>query len=431
MSKITKQNLRHIKCIFEEQTGIDLNPAHRRSPAVSRRKLAALGAMALCIFTMLAFSQKLFTPLDGDKLVLSATYQGDGILSVYVENASDKKLAFQEKTKLFRWVTGEEVASTGGRVRFENTLFPPHSSGTMTIDLSEAYDTQTLENAVTNAESYYLLLTNRDFLFGHDWICSFRFSAAEKTPSETRPHSAFPAPGPVEAEPELSFYFEHTYTDAPLALNENHFLYQQRVEELLQRVDGTVVSSLSPSIMVSGPSEYLDPEPMVRDIPQDIVLDTSIPEDQQFRLVSWEWSYTDGYGRLVATAAEKALVHTVFLPQHEAQKHTSDGGVTVPLIFHMVYDATQASNPDNLAFIYGKLYTFEALESRKVLSDAHYAIYDVTDLIYTDVDAYLEFYLTTRTDIFCDEDLRQRVRNAYFFFRDKENTAGLYYYWES
>lgn len=431
MSKMTKQNLRHIKCIFEEQTGVDLNPACRRSSAVPMRKLAALGAMALCIFAMLAFSQKLFTPLDGDKLVLSATYQGNGILSVFVENASDKKLAFQEKTRLFRWVTGEEVASTGGCVRFENTIFPPHTSGTMTIDLSEAYNTQSLENAVTNAESYYLLLTNKDFLFGHDWICSFRFSAGEETPPETSPHSDLPVPRPADLEPELSFYFEHTYTDAPLALNENHFLYQQRVEELLQRTDGTVVSSLSPSIMVAGPSEFLDPEPMVRDIPQGTVLDASIPEDQQFRLVSWEWSYTDGYGRLVATAAEKALVHTVFLPQHEAEKHTSDGGVAVPLIFHMVYDAARASIPDNLAFIYGKLYTFEALESRKVLSDAHYAIYDVTDLIYTDVDAYLDFYLTTRTDIFCDEDLRQRVRNAHSFFRDKEITAGLYYYRES
>lgn len=427
MTKMTRQNLHNIKQRFEAHTGTDLN-APAAGHISSIRQVALLAAALIFVMAMLAASPRLFSPLDQDQLVLRGTYQGGGIVSVYVENKSDKVLRFQEKTKLIRWVTGEEAASLGGNVRFENTEFPPNSSGTMTVDLSDAYDTAALETAKTNAEVYYLLLTNHDFLFSHDWMCSFTFAPPKESPHVNTPPQAPAVSAPSDRIlPELRFYFEETY-NVPLALQQNHALYQQTVEELLARFDGNVACSLSPSIMVSGPSEFLDPEPMVRDIPEDVILDASVAPEQQYLLTSWEWHYTDGYGRFVATAGEKAMVQMAFLPQRPEDKERSDGGVAMPLVFHLFYDAQRSLNQEHYVFVYGRLLSFQEMEQYLVRRDAHYAIYDVTPLIYRDVDAYLDFFLSTRTDVYCDDQIRQRVRNIYTFYRNRDNAASQFYY---
>jgi len=119
------------------------------------------------------------------------------------------------------------------------------------------------------------------------------------------------------------------------------------------------------------------------------------------------------------------------LPQHPEQKNDADGGVAVPLVFYLVYDAEQAANPENYAFVYGQLLTFAELAPYQVLQDSHYAIYDITDFVYTDVDDYLDHYLTTRSDVYCDDQLRQRVRNIYNFFKNRDTAAALFYYRES
>lgn len=428
MSAMKRKNLRNIKCRFEEKTGVDLNPTHRagRTPV---RKLLVLTAVIACCIAMLAFTHPLFTPLDGDELSLSGTYEGNGIVSIYVENRSDKQLTFQSKTKLIRWVTSEEVERLGGKASFENTKFAPHSSGTMTVDLSEAYDMKALEESNTNEEWFYLVLTNNEFLFGHDWMCSVSFgkTQTESAQEETLPHVSAAAENVQRIEEELRFYFEDAYGDTLMAFNEANFQYQQKVEEMLARFDGTVVPALSPDIMVGDPTVFLDPEPMMGKIPEGVIFDESIPQAQQYRLTWADWAYTDGYGRMVASADEKAWAQVAVLPQHQGQ---TDGGVTLPLIFLFVYDANMAL-PDNFAFIYGQLHSFSELEQHLVLKDEHYAIYDATDLIYTDVDAYLDYFLTTREDIYCDDQIRQRVHNIYDFYQDRERIAALISYWWS
>lgn len=177
MNRMTKQNLCNIKDIFETKTGTVLRSRYH----FPVRKMIVLAAVIVCCFTLAAFTYPLFTPLAGDELALSATYEGEGIVSVFVVNGSEKDLVFEEQLKLFSWSTGEEIEpSTGaeiepseGKVRFYNTKISAHSSAVMTIDLSEAYDMEVLE---ATTSGYYLLLTNNDFLFGHDWICSFHFS---------------------------------------------------------------------------------------------------------------------------------------------------------------------------------------------------------------------------------------------------------------
>jgi len=326
-----------------------------------------------------------------------------------------------------RWVSAEEMPRFGGNPVFENTKFPPHSEGAMTIDLSDVYDIEVLEHS--RGEWFYLLLTNNDFLFGQDWMCSVHFCEPEQTAmteTETIPSVAAEAEVLAAAEEELRFYFEQSYSGELMAFNGPNFQYQQKVEELLARFEGTVVPALSPVAMVGGPSVFLDPEPLMGKPPEGVVFDDTFPEDQQYLLTISDWTYTDAYGRMVATADEKAWAQTAILPQHPGQR---DGGVTIPLIFLFVYDAEMAL-PENYAFLYGGLHSFEALEGCKVLEDEHYVIYDATDLIYTDVDAYLDHFLTTRSDVYCDDQIRQRVHNIYNFYQDPNNIQAMYRYLE-
>ena len=88
MKRMTSRNLRNIRCIFEEKTGIDLNPSHRQK-RYSPRKLWVLAAAIIVCLAMAAFTHPLFSSLDGDELSLSGTYEGDGIVSIRVENRSD------------------------------------------------------------------------------------------------------------------------------------------------------------------------------------------------------------------------------------------------------------------------------------------------------------------------------------------------------
>lgn len=420
--KMTKKNLHNIRCRFEEKTGVDLNSTHGQR-RFSVRKVWILAAAIVASLAMAAFTYPLFSSLDGDALSLLGTYKGDGIVSVRVENRSDKKLTFQSQTRLMRWVTSEEVPRLNGEPIFQNTVFEPHSSGVMTIDLSPVYDMKVIEETYNREEWFYLLLTNNNFLFGQDWMCSINFGKQE--PAEEEAVSVIPAiPDVPGVEEELAFYFESAYGGELMAFNGANFQYQQKVEELLARFDGTVVPALGPVLMVGGPSEFLDPEPRMGKPPEGTVLDAAIPQEQQYLLTGAEWSYTDGYGRMVASAEEKAWVQTVMLPQHKGE---TDGGVSMPLIFLFVYDAAKAK-PENYAFLYGQLHSFKALETYKVLEDEHYAVYDATDLIYTDVDAYLDFFLTTRSDLYCDASIRQRVHNVYEFYRDKENIRAMYGY---
>ena len=198
------------------------------------------------------------------------------------------------------------------------------------------------------------------------------------------------------------------------------------MDEVLTRFDGTVVRALSPDIMVGLPSRYLDPEPRMDKPPAGTVFDPEVAVERQYLLTWSDWEYADAYGRMVASKEEKAWTQVAVLPQREGQ---ADGGVTLPLIFLFVYDA-EAALDENYAFIYGQLLSFAQLEQYKILEDEYYAVYDATDLIYTDLDAYLDYFLSTREDVFCDEDIRKRVHAIYEFYQDKENIKAMYGYYD-
>ena len=141
--------------------------------------------IAACIAAMMllsAFAWVRFTPMNGDDLALDAEYFGNGIVQITVRNASDKNLILEEKLKLMCWSTGEEVPALGGEVVFSETKIPAGETREICVDLSQMYDVSLLEQ--NNQESYYFLLTNYDFLFGHDWMCFVSFSEQKNVASE-------------------------------------------------------------------------------------------------------------------------------------------------------------------------------------------------------------------------------------------------------
>lgn len=174
MNAMTNENFHNICRMVEQKTGVRLGndrTPERRHPA---RLIPVLAALMLLVLTMTASAYKLFTPMNGDELALGGTYEGNGIITVWVENGSDKYLRFQEQLKIMDWENSRELPGLGGKVLFRNTVFPPHSSGALTLDLSGAYDVKLLEREIARV-NLYLVLTNFDFQFGHDWICFVRF----------------------------------------------------------------------------------------------------------------------------------------------------------------------------------------------------------------------------------------------------------------
>ncbi|MDO5152066.1 MAG: hypothetical protein Q4D50_01715 [Eubacteriales bacterium] len=417
--KPTKQNVRNIKCIFEEKTGVDLNPAHRQQPKKSVKWMVLVAAAVICGLMMAACGVALFSPLNGDELSLSGTYEGNGIVSIFVENGSDKSLTFQKQLKLMCWSTSEEVERLDGEIVFQNTSFPAHSSGTMTIDISRAYDIAALEQGLP--EMYYFLLTNNDFFFGHDWMCSFRFRPEETGTEETSSPehidaSLLRAQAIDEIEEDLRFYFEDAYADQAMRSNGKNAEYMQKVQELLARFNGTVVPPVDSALTVDK-------------TPEGVVFDETYPMERQYELVGEYRPIIDGYGRIVAgfnspTGYEHALTLDSLLPLYQGEV---GGGAGIPLIYMFTYEVS-AIQEDSYAFLYGQLLSFGEMEPYKVYQDGQYAVYEVTDLFYTDLDAYINYFLTTRNDIYFDEQIRQRVHNIYDYYKDKETLGSQFYY---
>ena len=95
MDSFSKTNLQNILDIFESKTGVKpLNEQRRFKPM----KIAStIAVMILCFLMLTAFTVVRFSSLSGDELSLSASYEGNGIVLIEVENRSEKDLEFQPK----------------------------------------------------------------------------------------------------------------------------------------------------------------------------------------------------------------------------------------------------------------------------------------------------------------------------------------------
>ena len=404
MSSFNQAHLRNIKSSFEEKTGVELTS--RKPLRHSIRTVTVLAAVVGCCLTMTAFAISMFSSLSGDDLSLAATYEGNGVVFVQVENRSDKELDFQSALKLMRWSTSEEVKPLSKKVSFNNTTIPAHSSGTMEIDLSGAYDMSLLETPILDDDWYYFVLTNNNFVFGQDWMCPVEF--AEPIPTE----KVDPTPiTPIAADPELVAkiakelrpYFE-SYT---LDVNERNQLadeYLEQCRKLLEQLDITIVPSVSPD------------ELTLIDSDESVIFDRTVPTDMQLQLTGLHRRSTDGYGKMIGSSAEEcAMVLSAYIPQHKGE---IDGGVDIPLIYVFTYAKNEIKTTQDYAFIRGQLMTFEQMEQYKIYEDEQYVCYDVSDLFYSDLRQYVESMVSQRSDVYFDEQVLERVQNIYNYYRD-------------
>ena len=409
MRSFSEKNYRNIQSLFTEKTGVPL-----RKRRVARAAPFVLAAAVLAaLLTVTALAADLFSPLAGDDLALGAVYEGDGVVSVHVENRSDKELKFQEQLRLLRWDTSEEIApKRGAAVRFTNTAFAPHTEGVMTLDLSRAYDLEALDEPLAQG-GYYLVLTNSNFVFGQDWICFIHAAAPEET-GETAEPTAAPL-APAETDAELTARVEETLrpffamTGDVAQRRARNAEYYAACAELLAPL-GTRVARPAPSDIVIGDAE------------EGVIFDSAAPADMQHLLTGENYTTLDAYGLPVGGApGEEALVLSALVAQREGD---TDGGAPIPVVYLFTYFREDVENADYL-FVHGQLVPLSEVEDRRVYEDERYVCYELSAYFYTDVQTHAETLCAQRGDVCWNDAARQRVQKIYDYYTSTETLAGL------
>lgn len=180
MEKFNKTRLRNIQNIFEEKTGTKLSN-EKTYVNCKAKQFALVAAMLLCFVSLSAFAISRFSDLDGDVAGFSSKYLGDGIFEITITNESDRDLKLQDTIKLMNWATAEEIEGDTGQIVFSDYLVEAQSKKTIILDLSKAYDIDMLEEPLQEGDWYYLVLTNNNFAFGQDWMCSINFEEGVST----------------------------------------------------------------------------------------------------------------------------------------------------------------------------------------------------------------------------------------------------------
>lgn len=174
VKKCSRKNLKAIQAIVQEKTGaaiiLDQKPVGQKC-----RRMAVLTGSILCFLALCAFAYTKFSDLNGDVAGFAPAYQGDGRFEIVIINESGRELNLQDNVKIMQWSTGEEVAGENEKIRMSGLTIAPYSQGVVSIDISEGYDVAAMEENLPEGDWYYFVLTNNDFAFGQNWMCSFDF----------------------------------------------------------------------------------------------------------------------------------------------------------------------------------------------------------------------------------------------------------------
>lgn len=174
MEKYNRKNLRNIQMIIQNKTGISVS-SDKKIKVYKIRKIAFLTGCLLCLVPLCAYTYEKFSDLKGDRAGFASVYKGDGRFEIVIMNYSDKELDLQDNVKVMQWSTGEEVEGNNKKIKMEMPTIAPHSEGVALIDISEGYDVETMMENLHDGDWYYFILTNNNFVFGQDWLCSFDF----------------------------------------------------------------------------------------------------------------------------------------------------------------------------------------------------------------------------------------------------------------
>ncbi len=232
MKKFRKQNLEHIKECFEHKTGVNLTDMKLETKGkvcgMCSSKLhgpfqlrpVLLAGLAVCLLTCGAFGYAKFSSLACDEVSFQSAYQGEGVVKILVSNESNKTLELQKQIKLMRWSTGEEVVGDKDQIDYSDMIVEPGCSQVITIDLSKAYDVAMLEAELAEKDHYYFMLTNNDFAFGQDWMCSVDFEEKKIDVTLTWEEDSASVNGAIGVDQsEMEVYVQPSYT-APLTFED-------------------------------------------------------------------------------------------------------------------------------------------------------------------------------------------------------------------
>lgn len=189
MEKCNKKNKNHIKSIIQNKTGVHLVETSTPN-TYAVRKYAIVACCLLCFLSLSAFTYYKFNSLSGDDLALTSVYQGDGKYEIIITNLSDHELKLQKHIQVMQWSTGEPVDGNPDCIRVECSTIQPKSTGVVKVDISEGYNIESMKENMKEGDWYYFILTNSNFAFGQDWMCSFGFEI-EKTEVAMREQQTF------------------------------------------------------------------------------------------------------------------------------------------------------------------------------------------------------------------------------------------------
>lgn len=402
--------------IAEERLFVKDKVAHFKH--TSTRRMPALIAAVILVMacTVGAFAVGLFSPINGDNFTMDSVYEGNGIVAITIENKSDKDLNLSPETKLMKFYANEEVQKIGD-VSFSNTLIKAHETASVNLDLSKAYDINTLEKPL-NDDYYYLILTNNSFLFGYDWHCYVAFAETEtKTPEYVETALNLPVDEQTGILTGLEKYF-YTFDIGVEERNAKVCNYYADCNKLLADVRKTganIISPVNPLLFVGKPDE-------------NIVFDDRVPMGIQYQLIGEHHYVLDAYNIPVGESdLDSALVLSTYVGQ-TARDIKTTGGCEIPLIYIFQYAKDDIKSNNDYAFIRGRLLTFEELDPYKVYEDDEYVCFEVTDLFYTNLDEHLDIMINSRSDIYVDDGMRTRVHNVYDFLKNESNLTNLFYY---
>lgn len=185
MEKFSRKHLKEIRKIVQNRTGANLGTDGSRYGYRTRLPAVCAGFF-LCLICLSAFTWAKFSGLNGDDAAFAAVYLGEGKFDIVIRNFSDRELELQDRVKLMQWSTGEEVEGENGKIRMDVSAIAPHSQGIVSVDISEGYDVEAMEEGLPEGDWYYFVLTNHNFVFGQDWMCAFDFETGRTEEAEEK-----------------------------------------------------------------------------------------------------------------------------------------------------------------------------------------------------------------------------------------------------
>lgn len=391
-----------------------------------KKRIAIIITSIVLIMSGTVFAFELFSGIDEDELSLGATYEGNGIVYIHIENNSNKTLEFEKNIKLMRWSDAEEIKPISNKIKVDNIKFSPKSSGVMKIDISEMYDLNEIEKTLSDDEHYYFILTNNNFIFGNDWHCTVEFC---KNNNDSKENTEIAYIDKVELDNSLvnknineelkEFYKEWVIN--PNERNKKVEEYYQKVFELLsrERENGkNIIHSVNPLLFVGKPDE-------------NVIFDNRVSKKLQYQLIGEHHYQLDAFNIPVgASDFDTCMVLNTAIPKKASEVNSVDGE-PLPLIYIFQFDVKELQKPNTYVFIRGRLYDYNELEKYKVYEDDKFVSYNVTELFYKVLDEYVDTYIKDRNDIYMDEGVKTRIKNIYDYYMNKENLEKAFYYHEN